>query len=498
MRSNGATAGLSLAILLGVLALVYGGLAGRLHLAGGAADPYGIAALRDTDGFAAIVAGAPHFPNHSRSPGTVHAFLAAAPTRMQLIEGVETEVYAYNGGIPGPTLEVREGDRVVVRFRNDLPEETTVHWHGLHLPVDSDGSPLHPVAPGETRDYAFTIPPGSAGTYWYHPHPHHHTGRQVAKGLYGAIIVRADDDPLPASLPERLLLLSDNRLTPDGAIDLPGAGTPQGRIDAENGREGDLLFVNGVLHPTLEIRSGEIQRWRVVNASASRVYRLAIPGHTFLHVGSDGGLFERPVEIAEVLIANGERVELLVRGVGSPGSAAQLLMLPYDRYIPQTRPADWREPRALLTLRYTDESPVHPPALPRVLRPVPELRESDAIATQLVVMSQGFLNGRAMDMSRVDLTATLGSTEVWEIENIVGMDHPFHLHGFQFQVLDRNGVPEPFRSWKDTVNVPKHQRVRIIVRYENHPGRWMFHCHILDHEDQGMMGVFEVNPRRRS
>jgi FtsP/CotA-like multicopper oxidase with cupredoxin domain len=127
-----------------------------------------------------------------------------------------------------------------------------------------------------------------------------------------------------------------------------------------------------------------------------------------------------------------------------------------------------------------------------VLRPIPALDPADATATRTMVMSQGFINGLRMDMQRVDVSAPLGATEIWQIENVVGMDHPFHLHGFQFQVLDRDGVPEPFPSWKDTVNVPKHQTVRFIVRYDNFPGMWMFHCHILDHEDHGMMGVLEV------
>ena len=147
--------------------------------------------------------------NASRASNTVEVTLTAAPARMALVPGAATEVYAYNGRLPGPTLEVREGDRVIVHFQNNLPEATTVHWHGLHLPFGADGSPFHPVAPGEKRDYVFTVRPGSAGTYWYHPHPHHHTGAQVAKGLYGAVIVRAADDPLPASLPEKVLLLSE-------------------------------------------------------------------------------------------------------------------------------------------------------------------------------------------------------------------------------------------------------------------------------------------------
>jgi FtsP/CotA-like multicopper oxidase with cupredoxin domain len=437
-------------------------------------------------------AATPVLTNFSSDPGVVEVALTAAPARLSLVPGHETDLFAYNGQFPGPTLEFREGDRVRVRFRNDLPEATTVHWHGLHLPFEADGSAFHPVEPGQEHVYEFTIHPGTAGTYWYHPHPHHRTGYQVGMGLYGAIVVRAPDDPLPASLPEQVLMLSDNRFRPDGSLDFAERGSLQERIDFENGREGDVLFVNGQILPTLTIRSGEVQRWRVINASGGRVYRLALDGHKFLHVGSDGGLFERPVEVDEILISSGERVELLVRGTGAPSSEATLRTLPYDRYIRQTRPRDWDQPRDLLTVRYADEPPVPAIELPDRLRPIPALDVADATNTRVVTMTQGFLNNRPMDMHRVDQTATLGATEIWEIENLVGMDHPFHLHGFQFQVVDRNGVAEPFRAWKDTVNVPRHQSVRFIVRYENYPGKWMFHCHILTHEDNGMMGVLEV------
>jgi len=431
-------------------------------------------------------------PNLSTVPGVVEMTLTAAPARLSLVLGTVTDVYAYNGRIPGPTLEVREGDRVIIHFHNALPEPTTVHWHGVHVPADADGSPLDPIAPGASHDYVFTIAPGTAGTYWYHPHPDGRSGYQIAKGLYGAIIVRDPHDPLPASLPEKLLILSDNRFRPDGSLDLPDPDSPQGRVDMENGREGDMLFVNGQVMPTLTIRSGEVQRWRIVNASAARVYRLQLPGQTFLHVGSDGGLFELPVEVPEIVLANSERVELLVRGTGPPGSRATLQTLPYDRYIPQTRPVDWNRTRDVLTLRYSSAAPVRPTALPGILRSIPALDTAQAIATRVFVLTQGLINGQAMDMSRVDVTARLGSTEIWEIENLVGMDHPFHLHGFHFQVLDRNGVPAPYRTWKDTVNVPRHETVRIIVRFDDYPGKWMFHCHILAHEDEGMMGILEL------
>ena len=432
----------------------------------------------------------PLLKNDSNLPGTFEATLTAAPATLEMKPGVRTNVLAYNGSSPGPTIELIEGERVIIHFQNNLSEPSTIHWHGIHLPANQDGSPFDPVPAGGRRDYVFTIPRGTAGTYWYHPHLHHRTGYQISKGLVGAIVVRAPDDPLAKAVTERLLILADQRFAPDGSIDLPDPKSPQGRIDDENGREGDVMFVNGQVLPTLSIRPGEVQRWRVINASAARVYRLAIPGQRFFHIGSDGGLFEQPREVSELVLANSERVELLVRG-GAAGSRATLQTLPYDRYVPQTRPKDWNRARDLVTLQVTRGAPVAA-VIPTKLRAIPALDTSRATARREIALSQGLINGRHMDMSRVDITSKLGATEIWKIENIVGMDHPFHLHGFQFQVIERNGKPEPYRSWKDAVNVPKHETVRFIVRFDDFPGKWMFHCHILNHEDMGMMGVLEV------
>jgi bilirubin oxidase len=390
-------------------------------------------------------------------------------------------------------LQAYEGDKVIVHFINKLPEPSTIHWHGLHIPNRSDGSPYYPVAPGKRFDYVFTLAKGSAGTYWYHPHPDHSTGRQIGKGLFGSFVVRAHDDPLPASIVDKVIVLSDNRFKPDGTIDFADPASPQGGIDFENGRECVHIFVNGEMDPTLTIRSGEVQRWRIINASAARVFRLAIPGQTMIHVGSDGGLFEHPVEVKEILIANSERVEVLVRGTGAPGSTTVLQTLPYDRYAPNTRPADWDKTRDLAKLQYTDEAPVEPIAIPATLRKIPVLDTLLAKRTRVFALQQGFINGKLHDMNRIDERVKLGDTEIWKIENLVGMDHPFHLHGFQFQVIDRDGVPEAQRTWKDTINVPKHSVARIIVRFADFPGKWMYHCHILDHEDHGMMGVLLVN-----
>ncbi len=431
----------------------------------------------------------PTLENLSRRPGVVEVSLVAAPARLTLLPGKQTSVFAYNGHIPGPTLDVYEGDSVIVHFTNELPEPTTVHWHGLHIPASEDGSPFQPVMPGQRHDFVFRIAPGTAGTYWYHPHPDRRAGYQVAMGLYGALIVHSARDPIPASVHEKVLVLSDNRFRPDGSVAFAGPGSPEAIVDAENGREGDVLFVNGRVMPTIPIRSGEVQRWRIINASAARVYRLALDGAAIIHVADDGGLFERPEGVREVVLANSDRVEILVRGVAAPGARATLKVLPYDRYDPHTRPADWTRTLDLLSLRYSDSPPVASVPIPSTLLPVAWLDTTDVAEHRTLVLTQGMINGKMMDMNRIDFIGHIGTTEIWEIENLVAMHHPFHLHGFRFQVLDRNGVPEPVPRWEDTIDIPGHESARIVVRFDDFAGKWMFHCHIMDHEDMGMMGV---------
>jgi bilirubin oxidase len=433
----------------------------------------------------------PVLPNLSSAPNTVEVNITAEPATVGLGASEAVPVYAYNGSVPGPTLEAREGDRVIVHFRNNLPEATTIHWHGIHLPVEADGNPMDPVPPGGSYDYVFTVHPGTAGTYWYHPHPHHATHHQVTLGLFGGLIIRAADDPLPASMTEQLLLLTDHRFSADGTLDVPEANETLPSFDLVTGREGEVALVNGQLMPTLSIRSGEVQRWRVINASPGRYYRLALAGHTVLHVGSDGGLFERPMEVNDILLSPSERVELLVRGTGTPGSQVVLQSLPYDRYEPAFRPDDWRTPLDLLTVQYTEEEPTPPLAVPATLRPVPALDPAQAVATRRINLEIGpRINGRSFSLNRVEFRAKLNTTEIWRISNTTPIDHSFHLHGFSFQVLDSSGVPIP--RWEDTVNVRKNSSVRIVVEFRDYPGKRMFHCHTLAHEDAGMMAILEV------
>jgi bilirubin oxidase len=437
----------------------------------------------------------PTLQNLATQPHVVEVQLTAAPSTLLLVTGVQTAVLAYNGSIPGPTLELTEGDHVVVHFKNGLSEPTTVHWHGMHIPADQDGSPMDPVAPGASRDYVFDVLPGTAGTYWYHPHPDGLTVGQVEKGLAGVVRVRAARDPLPATFGDTLLVLTDIKLDATGQV----AVTDD--VDQMNGREGGAVFVNGAVLPTLTVRSGDVRRLRILNASAARSYRLAIPGVTWLLVGTEGGLIGAPQEQSELLLAPAERVEVLLRASAPPGTQTTLQALPYDRgamFMDSsgmgTLTSDLVD---LVKVQYLPDAPAAAPAVPAVLRPVTALDTTGAptrafVLTEKMMALDFRINDKKYDAARVDEHVALGATEIWTVENKGDMDHPFHLHGFRFQVLDRSGVAAPFVAWKDTVNVVKNETVRFAVRFDDYPGMRMYHCHILEHEALGMMGTFEV------
>jgi suppressor of ftsI len=432
-------------------------------------------------------------PRLASANGVLQASLTAAPARVELLPGIQTEVWAFNGMLPGPTLEAREGDRVRIQFTNRLSHPSNVHWHGLPVDPDNDGGPFNPLAPGASQTYEFTLPPGSAGTYWYHPHPHHHTHEQVFRGLAGAFIVRPPSDPIPAAIEEKLLFVTDLRLDASGVI------PPNTADDDVDGREGNHLLVNGREKPKITIRPGQSQRWRICNATNARFLRLGLAGHTFTLIATDGGLIGAPVTMNELLLAPAERVEVIVTASGAPGATAVLTAMPYDRRR-TTQPGP-SAPVDIVTLEYTRDAAVPVTPLPTTLRPVVPLVNPQAtkqvlfqrITVDGVVVPA--ISGRQFDENRVDLTAPVGVVEEWVVRNGSPPDHPFHIHGCQFQVISRSrgGVttPEPFLAWRDTFNTTTGEAVtfRMVQPFR---GKRVFHCHILEHEDHGMMATLEV------
>jgi suppressor of ftsI len=448
-------------------------------LAGADALPHG-AALR----------GLTKLANLSSQPGVFRGELIAAPVDVELLAGQPSRFWAYNASVPGPLIEVREGDQVHIRFINNLSQPSTLHWHGLPVPPEQDGNPHDPVPAGGERTYTFTLPKGSAGTYWYHPHPHGHTAEQVFRGLAGAFIVRAADDPL-ADLTERHLLISDLKLNADGSIAENDAN------DWMNGREGQFVLINGQHQPTIQLQGPE--RWRIWNACSARYLKLNLGGHSFSLVGTDGGLIEQAQTLDDILLAPAERIEIIVQPRAQGGQVA-LTAARYERNKMGSVAAERN-----LTLAHLTLASGAAVALPKRLRSIPEL--GPATANKQVIFSEDMrmangqhqmdfmVNGKRFDMQRVDLTSRLDEVELWELVNDSHMDHPFHIHGGQFQVIEHelNGVKTsaPYRAWKDTVNLRPRETVRVKMA-QPHKGLRMYHCHILEHEDQGMMGMLQV------
>jgi bilirubin oxidase len=461
----------------------------------GSAPPATVAALTEGQPLRPLA----RLRNESLVAGQFSATLSAAPSPTVLMPGSTTPMWLYNGTLPGPLIEVDEGHRVSIRFDNGLPQETTVHWHGLPVPPDQDGNPMDPVPAGAGRDYAYELPAGAAGTYWYHPHPHEATAEQVARGLAAPLIVRAADDPL-AHLPEVTLFISGVRLDAGAQI------SPDNAIDWSIGRQAEQLLVNGGRLPVHVVRPGTTERWRILNATAARHFRLALDGHVLTLVGTDGGLLGAPVPgLKEILLAPAQRVEVLVTVDAAPNARYRLRAL---RYVADFLGLGSYVDDDLLTLATTTEPPAAPASIPALLRPIADL--GAATARQRVELSEitglcrrngataaFVINGQIFDPNRVDLVTTVGRTELWDVINDTGMAHPFHIHGTQFQLVSRRVgsvvTPAPYLAWIDTVLVPAQHTATIKVR-QTMPGKRMFHCHILEHEDNCMMALLEVRP----
>lgn len=389
--------------------------------------------------------------------------------------------YGFNGQAPGPVIEAKQGVPLEIRLTNNLPEPTVVHWHGLRIPAEMDGTEVvqRPVQPGETFTYRFTPP--DAGAFWYHPHANE--TEQLEKGLYGALIVRGADEPTLDG--EQILVLDDLKLNWRGRI--AGFGN---LLDRHNGREGNVRLVNGKAEPELTIAAGQIERWRIINASSARYVHLSIGGRPFRILGADGGLIEAPVEATEVLLAAADRVDLAV-GPFEEGEVLTVEALPYNRGTGK------RKAERFATLKVGPAKP-SVAVIPERLRTIEPLVTGPVTPSRTVKLSGRMSLRRGFDflvndeMHHHAEPVKVGELQVWDIVNVAPIDHPFHLHGFFFQVLAVNGEPPPWRSWEDVVNVPAKSTVRIAWLPDDRPGSWMYHCHILEHHAAGMMAHFEV------
>lgn len=406
--------------------------------------------------------------------------LEARVAEWEIAPGRTLQGFTYNGQVPGPTIEARVGDTIVVRLKNSLQEPTTIHWHGLRVPSSMDGTQVvQPVvAPGETFEYRFTVP--DAGTFWYHSHFNETV--QLEKGLYGALIVRNADEI--AFDRERVLVLDDVTLNRKGFAKFGGW------IEQHTGREGDVRLVNGRTEPELVAGAGQIERWRVVNASSARYVRLSIGGTPFSILGTGGGFIESPVRATETLLVPGDRVDIAV-GPFKDGTVISVESLPYDRHTGKKRVERFATVRVGATQASTA-------VLPDRLRVIEALAGREALPNRVVKLSERINLRRGTDflindeMHHNDAPVTVGELQIWDLANASHMDHPFHLHGFFFQVLAVNGVAPAFRSWEDTVNVPPRSNVLIAWMPDDRPGTWMYHCHILEHHAGGMMANFAV------
>lgn len=438
----------------------------------------------------------PRLTNSAIVAGRFEGRLAAGPTIAEFVAGKRTEIWSYNGTSPGPLIELTEGDDVSIAFENKLDQVSTIHWHGMEVPADQDGNPTNPVAAGASRTYAFRLRPDNTGPFWYHPHPHGTTAQQVYMGLAGPVIVKLKHDPL-AALPATTLFVTTLSLLQDGRI------APNTIMDLMNGREGDHILINGVKNPILTVEPGSSRLLRIYNATNGRYLRLALPQQSVALVGTDGGYLAEPVSnLSEVLLAPAERVELVVTFQSDSGRIA-MQDRPYDHgWMGPGKPAS--ETRAILTIdvRGARQSAFPLPARLRELAALgphvaaKTLTFGEKMSMSSSGMSMAFLiNGQTFDMKRIDLTGRAGDIELWELNNPTDMDHPFHIHGTQFQVVERSrgGISStlPALAWKDTVNVARGETVRVKLR-QDMSGRRMYHCHILEHEDQGMMGQIAI------
>ena len=437
---------------------------------------------------------------HQSQNGLLEIDLEASE-RLVNLGGKQAYLLTYNGQVPAPRLEAKPKDKVRINFTNNLAQPTNIHYHGLHIPITGNADNVFlQIEPGEQLTYEFTIPENHpAGTFWYHPHLHGLVAEQLFGGLAGLFIVRGELDEIPEikAAQEEFLVLQDFSLDEDGRR------SSSGHMSLMMGREGEIITVNGRVNPNLDLPDGGLLRLRILNASPSRFYRLALEEHKLYQIATDGNSLNEPLEVDELLLTPGQRVDVLVKGNKESGQY-RLLNLPYERGgmgMMGNRGMmgeDSDTPQPLATVNYG--SAVESLSIPTKLASISALPESQTVRSfelnhgMSPSVGMAFLiNGEVYNHDRLDTQVRLDTVEDWEITNTGMMDHPFHVHNNAFQVVSRNGQPESLLAWRDTVLVKRGETVRIRISFRDFAGKTVYHCHVLDHEDLGMMGNLMIN-----
>ncbi len=417
-----------------------------------------------------------------------------------------TDVWSYNGSVPGPEIRVRQGDRIRILARNGLDEDTTIHWHGIRTPNAMDGVPFltqDPIPVG--GDFLYEFDALDAGTFWYHPHQR--SVEQVGRGLYGPLIV---DEADPIRVDRDLTwMLDDWRMTRDGQI---SADFGNRRDAMHGGRIGNSVTINGQIPERIAVRSGERIRLRLVNAANARIFGLDFGDLVPVVVALDG----QPVtphapDSGIVVIGPAMRVDLVIDMTGKPGDVITVIDAFYEGL--EYRLVDLAYGPDRLRDSVPDWSmdlPPNPLADPDMTSParhrivfnggmMGQTMMGGGMGSMMDQMREGnmwFINGKAATGQMMDplLVLPQGTSQVFEMNNRTAWHHPIHFHGHSFRVIARNGQPTRYREWQDTVLMAPEERVEIAFVADN-PGDWMFHCHILEHQAAGMMGVIRVDPR---
>lgn len=436
----------------------------------------------------------------------------------QFYSGVTTNTMGANGPILGPTLILTQGDNVTLNVHNQLTDTTTIHWHGLHVAPENDGGPHSIIYPGQTWSPNFTVL-DKAGTYWYHPHLHMQTDKHVSKGIAGMILVRDAEEatlnlPMSYGVDEFPLVLQTKGFDANGQILV--------HTDLDTS-----VMVNGMVNATLDLPS-QVVRLRILNGASQRVMEIGFSDNrSFSLIGTDGGLLTAPVSLNRYRLASGQRIDILVDLGTSLGQNFQLMSfaseLPNAIYgatqpgmgpgatgsLPDypNNPLNGNDYQLLdITVVGATATPIT--SVPTALASFTTIPEASANITRTLTFSSagamGDLNGpflinnATFNMSTINYTIPLNNIEIWEFSNSTPISHPFHIHDVQFFILDINGTPPPpeLQGYHDVLLVPGGMgTARFITHFTNHTNDsipFMYHCHMLAHEDMGMMGQFLV------